>query len=135
MSLLCHNTAEAQVSFGYDSSGNRISRVINMSVRSQQIEEKSEKKIEQKIHSEELKDFSIKIYPNPTKGDITFEIQNLPEGKTANMKLYDISGALVLQKTNIKDKEYLNISNWPEGVYIAKISAGDSTTEWKIIKQ
>jgi hypothetical protein len=133
--LLCHNTAEAQVSFGYDAAGNRVNRVIDMQFRSQKAEEKVEEKVEQKTHSEILKDFSIKIYPNPTKGDLTVEIMNLPEGKTANLRLYDMSGNLVLQKTNITDTEYLNISNRPNGIYLMRIAAGDSSTEWKIIKQ
>ena len=82
-----------------------------------------------------LKDFSVKIYPNPTKGDLTVEIHNLPEGKAANLRLYDMSGSLILQKTEVRDTERLNISNRPDGIYILKITSGDSTTEWKIIKQ
>ena len=129
--LLCHNTAEAQVSFGYDAAGNRVNRVINVQVRSQNTEEN----IEQKIYSEVLKDLSIKIYPNPTKGDLTVEIMNLPEGKTANLRLYDMSGTLVLQRTDVNGTEYVSIGNRPNGIYIMRISAGDSSTEWKIIKQ
>ena len=135
MFLFCPDVAEAQVDFGYDSAGNRVNRVIRSSFKSQKAEEQSEEKSTEKIYSEVLKDFSIKIYPNPTKGDLTVEILNLPEGKTANLRLYDMSGRLILQKTGVRDTEHLNIGKSPDGIYILKISAGDSSTEWKIIKQ
>jgi len=135
MCLVFHDTAGAQVNFGYDAAGNRVNRVIDLSFRSQKAEEKVEEETKEKVHSEVLKDFSINIYPNPTKGDLTVEIQNLPEGKTANLRLYNMSGSLILQKTDISDKEHINISNQPSGIYIMRISAGDSSTEWKIVKQ
>ena len=131
MCFLFYDTAEAQVSFGYDAAGNRVNRVITASFRSQKTEEQPE----EKVHSEVLKDFSVNIYPNPTKGDLTVEIHNLPEGKTANLRLYNMSGSLILQRTNIRSTEYLNISNQLDGIYIMRITAGDSSTEWKIIKQ
>jgi hypothetical protein len=46
-----------------------------------------------------------------------------------------MSGNLILQRTNVLDTEHLNIGNQPDGIYILRISAGDSSTEWKIIKQ
>ena len=132
MCFLFYDTAGAQVSFGYDAAGNRVNRVITASFRSQKAEEQPE---EPKVHSEVLKDFSVKIYPNPTKGDLTVEIQNLPEGKTANLRLYNMSGNLIIQKKDVRGTEHLNIGNQSSGIYILRISAGDSSTEWKIIKQ
>ena len=131
MCILCRYTADAQVTFGYDASGNRISRVIRFPAKSPSFEDQAV----EKVHIEILKDFSVRIYPNPTKGDLTVEILNLPEGKTANLRLYDMSGSLILQKTEVRDTEYFNISNRPDGIYILKITSEDSTTEWKIIKQ
>ena len=135
MCFLCHNTAGAQVTFGYDAAGNRVSRVIKLPAKSPNVEKQYAEQSVQKVHNEMLKDFSVQIYPNPTKGDLTVEIQNIKDGKTANLRLYDMSGSFILQKTDVRNIECLNISNLPDGIYVLKITSGDSSTEWKIVKQ
>jgi len=133
MCLMCCNEIQAQnqATYGYDLSGNRVRRVIELPLRSQSAEEPAE----QKVFSEMLKDFTVRIYPNPTKGDLTVEIQQLPEGKTAEIRLYSMSGSLIQQKTVAGGAEHFNIGNQPAGIYLLRITAGDSSTEWKIIKQ
>ena len=143
--FLCCDQVQSQnqVTFGYDLSGNRISRVIKLTslLRSTEEtneelnEESTEEPVVQEIHSEMLKDFSVLIYPNPTKGELTVKIQGLSEEKTANLRLYSAVGSLILQKTGVYDTEHLNISNQPSGIYVLKIISGDSSTDWKIIKE
>jgi len=142
------NEAQAQATYGYDASGNRISRVITIVSKApaqpqQQSEDtlqsqpqSTEEPAEQKVFNEMLKDFTVRIYPNPTKGDFTVEIQQLPEGKTATLRLYSASGKLIHHKNGFRGgAEHFNISHHPNGIYILRIVAGDSSTEWKIIKQ
>ena len=132
--VFCCRQAQAQgVSYGYDAAGNRISRVITMPpLRSS----KSEPTGEEKVYSEVLKDFTVNIYPNPTKGDLTVEIGQLPEGRTASLLLYNLQGKLILQRTGLHDgSEHLNIGAQPAGIYLMKIATQDSSTEWKIIKK
>jgi hypothetical protein len=122
------------VSYGYDASGNRISRVITLPPPSKA--PKAEPTDIEEVYDEVLKDFSVKIYPNPTKGELTVEIEQLPEDKTASLWLYSLQGKLILQRTGLQSgTERLNISNQPAGIYLMKIMAGDSQTEWKIIKE
>jgi YD repeat-containing protein len=130
--VLCYNQVQAQaVTYGYDASGNRISRVITLPSKAP----KAAPTAEEKIYSEVLKDFSVKIYPNPTKGELMVEIEQLPEGKTASLWLYSSQGKLILQRTGLHGgSERLNISNQPTGIYLMKIATQDSSTEWKIIK-
>ena len=155
MCFLSYGQAQAQnqVTYGYDASGNRIKRVIVLPSKSPsppaetemeteaktetetEAEPKTEEQVEPKIFSEMLKDFSVRIYPNPTKGDLTVEIQSLPDENTATLRLYSMSGNLILQRTGVRNIETLNISNQAAGIYILKITSGDSSTEWKIIKQ
>ena len=132
-----------KVTYGYDLSGNRISRVIQLSpqrsAEAPDAEESeaasTEEPVEQEIHSEMLKGFSVLIYPNPTKGELTVKLQGLPEEKTAILMLYSASGSLVLQRTRVRDMEHLDISNQPAGIYVLKIMSEDSSTDWKIIKR
>jgi len=131
--VLCCRQAQAQaVSYGYDTSGNRISRLIILPPKAP----KSEPTGEEKVFSEVLKDFSVKIYPNPTNGELTVEIEQLPEGETASLWLFSGQGKLILQRTGLcGGSEYLNIGNQPAGIYLMKIATKDSSTEWKIIKK
>jgi len=133
--VFCFRQAQAQgVSYGYDASGNRISRVITIPPPLKS--SKSEPTGEEQVYSEVLKDFTVKIYPNPTKGELTVEIGQLPEGKTASLRLYNLQGKLILQRTGLHDgSEHLNISHHPTGVYLMKIATKDASTEWKIIKK
>ena len=117
--------------YGYDASGNRVSRVIVLALKSS----KAEVTAEEKVYGETLKDFTVRIYPNPTKGALTVEIQQLPEGETAAVKLYSMSGKLIHHKAGVRHIEHFNIGNHPAGIYLLKITAGDSSTEWRIIKQ
>jgi len=135
MGVLCCRQAQAQgVSYGYDASGNRISRVITIPPPLKS--SKSEPTAEEKVYSEVLKDFSVNIYPNPTKGELTVEIGQLPEGKTASLRLYNLQGKLILQRTGLHDgSEHLNIGAQPAGIYLMKIATKDASTEWKIIKK
>jgi len=137
--IICCNQAQAQVTYAYDASGNRTNRVITFTSKSPAQPQSSEEEepTAQKVYSEDLKDFSIRIYPNPTKGDITVEIHQLPEGKTVTLTLYSMAGSLIMQKAGVRDIEHFNISKQPNGVYLLKITAKDSTssTEWKIIKK
>jgi len=121
------------VSYGYDAAGNRISRVITLPPSKAP---QAEPTGEEKVYGEVLKDFTVKIYPNPTKGEITVEIEQLPEGKTASLRLYSAQGKFILQRTGLRGgSESLNIGNQPKGIYLLKIATKDSSTEWKIIKE
>jgi len=133
--------AQNPVTYGYDASGNRMSRVIVFTSKAQAPLPKAEataeeEPAEEKVYTEMLKNFSVRIYPNPTKGDLTVEIQQLPDGQTANLKLYNMSGKLIHHKNNFHGGiEKFNISKHPAGIYVLKIVAGDSSTEWKIVKK
>ena len=131
--IFCFVQAQAQdrVTYGYDAAGNRISRVIDFASQPRSAEEP----VEQKVYSEMLKDFSVKIYPNPTNGYLRVEILQLPEDQTATLRIYSASGNLILQKTGVRESENLDISAQPPGIYLLKIASEDSSTEWKIIKK
>jgi len=134
--MVCLQAVHSQntVSYGYDAAGNRISRVITLSTLRSSNEEQP--KSEEEVYSEVLKDFTVKIYPNPTKGELTVDIAQLPKGKTASLRLYNAQGKFILQKTGLSGgSERLNISKQPKGIYLMKIATKDASTEWKIIKE
>ena len=122
---------QERVTFSYDASGNRICRAVKTSngINNQiEIEEKN-------VYDELLRDFFLKFYPNPAKDFLTLEISQLPQGTTAKVTLLNNSGNIVLMNFVSSGIHRLNISSLPAGVYILSISAGNSSTASKILKQ
>ena len=126
--------SQNRVSYGYDSAGNRTSRTIIL-LRSAPASEDDEEEQPVEVYSELLSDIELKIYPNPTDGWLKVEIYHLPEGQTAHIWLYNLSGNLITSFKEVSDFENINLSGQPAGIYVMKIVAGEYQTEWRIIKK
>jgi NMD protein affecting ribosome stability and mRNA decay len=125
--------AQTSYEFTYDDSGNRVTRAI-ISLKSATIPgdtlvaRQNEKALEEQIGQRK-----IKIYPNPTKGQLKVEIPRTGEAP-ASLRIYSMQGAL-LQKMAVTDEfTELDLSSQPAGMYILRISIGEQTSEWKILK-
>jgi len=151
------NNAGAQgVSFGYDTSGNRINRTIVMkapeftpppqdstefAVEGQDEQTASSKdwsnaeEMPQEIYTDILMETHIAIYPNPTRGILTVKMSNLPQDAVSSMTLYDVRGRAVSKKQSLPDENILDISALPVGTYMMRIDVGKKFTSWKIVKQ
>ncbi|OJU55168.1 MAG: hypothetical protein BGN96_16145 [Bacteroidales bacterium 45-6] len=128
--LLSCCIASAQVVFGYDAAGNRISRTITLT-RSALVT----KTDSVKPATEMLGDIQVKIYPNPTQGRLSVQVTGLPEGVTGTLGIFTLQGQLLLRGEASSSPTELDISGQPAGTYILKIDAGGKSTTWKIIKQ
>jgi len=129
--------SQNRVEFGYDLAGNRVSRTIIMTLsfasqNPQQQEEEEEE--EPAIYTDVLAEAQIDIYPNPTEGLLRVDIRNLPEGKKADVVLFNLSGKKIISKQTDFSTE-IDITDQPTGVYILKIIVGEEQTDWKIIKK
>jgi len=74
-------------------------------------------------------EISWKYYPNPTTGQVTVEIMNLPMGeKSGTLYLTDITGKL-LKRFEVKDDEkiLMNIGEFPTGTYYLTFFYGDES--------
>jgi hypothetical protein len=73
---------------------------------------------------------SIKIYPNPTSGKLTIEIS----GSIEEIYLADMSGKL-LEKHNTANQERLdlNISQYPNGIYLVQFNDGERWCSGKVV--
>ena len=74
----------------------------------------------------------LKVYPNPVSSLLYVEIPS--QYDTATVKLYDILGKKVLEKTVSSTQKKINVSNLSKGVYLAKIEANGLSITKKIIK-
>ncbi|SEO41185.1 T9SS type A sorting domain-containing protein [Mucilaginibacter sp. OK283] len=80
------------------------------------------------------------VYPNPTAETLNVNVTN---GKTTTvassykLNIYDITGAVVVQKTSVKDSWSENVSQFIPGVYIVELkdAGGNSLGKAKFVKK
>ena len=74
--------------------------------------------INNNVSINDIKNSSIKIYPNPTNNIINIEGLNKNENNT--IQIFDVQGKLVITKT-ITEKGTIDLSELNKGVYVIKI--------------
>ena len=73
----------------------------------------------------------IKIYPNPTRDNITID---LGETEQATIQLMDILGKVILEKDKQSGQVLLDMSSLAAGVYFTEITAKGVSIREKVIK-
>lgn len=117
------------IEFVYDASGNRIQRKEII------LETRAAPTKEPEIFEEIIKQHTVKIYPNPTEGQLAVEISDINEIKSGNLSIYSIQGQMVMKKSINQIKTDLDISQQPSGTYILHININGETSTWKILKK
>ena len=138
-----HSLWGAAIEFTYDASGNRTVRkeITLRSATAKEIpdEEEAFDKEEtdevSQIFTGILAQSTIHIYPNPTKGLLRVEITGDRENNPVSLQLYDMSGKVLIQESNIVSSTTIDLSNQPAGIYILRLTAEKEKNEWKIIKK
>lgn len=80
---------------------------------------------------EYTKNKKINIYPNPFKNDLHLQADE----KIQNIKIFDMTGRLLFEKSINTEKKDINLSFLKPGTYIAEIQKATSTERVKIIKE
>jgi len=81
---------------------------------------------------EDPENIQLKIYPNPTTGELRIENYEL---RIENIEIFDISGRNVLSHTShLTPHTILNISHLPAGIYFIKINTEAGTKTLKVMK-
>ncbi|NOY38045.1 MAG: T9SS type A sorting domain-containing protein [Chlorobi bacterium] len=126
----------------YDPAGNRISRTVVVgggTEKSLSIFDPSTGKVKDeailKSLEEQLGEIKITVYPNPNRGEMVVQIQNLPRKVSSSVKVYDAGGKLIMEKKNLQPYTQVDITGSPPGIYFLKISIGKEVSEWKVIKK
>lgn len=138
-----HSLWGAAMEFTYDASGNRTDRK-EITLRSATVKEipdeeeafdKEETDEAPQVFTDVLAQSTIHIYPNPTKGLLKVEITGERENKPISLQVYDMSGKVLVQETNVVWSTTIDLSNQPAGIYILRLAAEKEKKEWKIIKE
>lgn len=113
--------------------GNRIKREIVMSASRAMAKKQSFES--QDFFSERLREHSVKIYPNPTQGNLKISISGLDNSDKCHLGVYSTQGTQILAFDVNSDNANVDISNQPNGVYLLQITVNGKSTTWKIIKK
>ncbi|MBF8149347.1 endonuclease [Winogradskyella sp. F6397] len=74
---------------------------------------------------------SVKLFPNPVKNNLTVDLKSNVD---TNIEIFDILGKRVLKNT-ISKTSTLNLQALNKGIYIVKITQGNSKITRKLVKQ
>ena len=72
--------------------------------------------------------YKIQLFPNPSKSDLTISLEGI---EYVDVLIFDMHGKLMLQQSNLLDRDHINLSALAAGTYFVKII---SPEESKIIR-
>ncbi|PKR80872.1 hypothetical protein CW751_06790 [Brumimicrobium salinarum] len=86
----------------------------------------------------ETDNFSLEIYPNPSKFNTTL-IVDVKQSKALDIQFYNISGRLVkrIRKTDAhigRNEIGFSVSDLPQGTYLIRVQSGDQIENTKFVK-
>jgi hypothetical protein len=125
------------VSYTYDNAGNMTGRHTitypqSLSAKAGQGESESVK-AETDLTFEKQ---PVKIYPNPTSGFLEVEIPEEPDNnEKIQLLVYDMGGRKILDLRQESPKTIIDLSRYPNGMYILNMKKGNLVSQWKIIKK
>lgn len=79
--------------------------------------------------SDEETGIRFNLFPNPTSGSFTIDIDNITVDKELKVTIISLAGQKVYEavsEVRVRFEEEINISSWPKGYYIIRID-GEST--------
>ncbi len=108
------------IKYTYDESGNRINRSpANNNPTGISIIKENE-------------NFKLQIYPNPTTG--LFNIDVIGFDSKFQVEIFNVTGSSILNRKYSGKTVLINISNYPTGVYIVKMTINGVSRYGKIVK-
>ncbi|MCL2651434.1 MAG: hypothetical protein FWD60_10485 [Candidatus Azobacteroides sp.] len=124
--------SQNKIVFAYDDAGNRTSRVMQTVT----LPNKAPAVIDStNIATESLFDITIKVYPNPTYGQLTIEIEDYKIDKPLNVLVFDRNNQLLQQHVMKDTVIYLDLSQYPPATwYIVTFMLNGERRDFKIIK-
>jgi hypothetical protein len=129
-----HAAGGYKVVYTYDAAGCRISRKVIYDPLMMVMKPQDDSE-QPKPATENMGDRVIKIFPNPTHGDLSVEISGANPKEELRIQLYNTQGAVLENKQVTEGSNPVDLSSYPDGVYILRIVGSATGLEYKIIKK
>jgi hypothetical protein len=136
------------LSYSYDAAGNRTSRswnsgVVYLRAAQSKPEEKGDRNVEEKEteemillgSEEEIASTDIALFPNPTRGPLTVEVSGYTTEIQGEIRLFNSEGQSLEHHRLNTALTYLDLSAYPNGVYLLQIQVNGEIVSRKIIKE
>lgn len=78
---------------------------------------------------------NISIYPNPTTGQLTINFKKVRNFGKIHIQIQDITGKVLIEKSNLQQNEELDLSGFANGIYIIRIQTEEDVFTSKIVKE
>ena len=126
--------ADHTVCFSYDSGGNRISQSVLSPVAAPTYRFVSANTTTE-ITTSSFNNISLHVSPNPTEGLLHIELEQLPEGESYQYVITGIGGSIVCKEETTSNPSLVDLSSFPEGIYVLMVYCFGTEKEFKIIKK
>jgi hypothetical protein len=139
--------AQSTVQFQYDDAGNRTERNIivlepestpnDSTLKTGELSDLPQlpKQTASTAITQTIGQTVVQIYPNPTGGKFTVEIEAAGEESAGGLQLLSLSGEKIIDLKNPGRRTEVDLTGRPAGAYILYISISGKTHTWKVIKQ
>ena len=142
LALSVSDVAQAQVSYGYDEAGNRTSKTITLKKSlskkantSRDLDNNKDNNVVSQEFEDAIGNAQIKIYPNPTQGELRVEISGVEFVPSDNITIFDSGGRIIRQSNNVTGYNNIDLYDAAAGLYIMRICIEGKFTTWRIIKE
>ena len=78
-----------------------------------------------------LKATTFGVYPNPSNNGI-FKITTTNQ-EIISLQVFDLSGRLIIKKSDISNNDEINLSQYQKGIYMARLSSKTKNEVLKLI--
>lgn len=135
-------TAQEFVQYEYDDAGNRISRRVIVIPPKLSVEDSlaltrqiSGNSFIPVVLTETMEGCQVRIYPNPTGGEFTLEIEGTYNISASKLRLFNLSGSELQTWENLHQSNRIDIRKFTSGTYLLVLYLHNSTSSWKLIKE
>lgn len=132
VSLTCW-AQDSMVGFSYDNCGNRIRRSLLFKKAEENGRNVEKENTLLSVVNDQWESFEISLYPNPTEGRFTVALSDNRDEKM-QAELSTLTGVIIETYVFNKTQHDFNLTGKPSGIYLLKLTIGDETMVWKIIK-
>lgn len=125
--------AQYCLSFDYDDNGNRIERLLGNDCDDKEEFDNMRNTITSVCDIEEcVVEDVLQVFPNPTNGYLTLQMNVIGGNKAASLSIYNMNGVKLVDCQMINKRHVLDISSFPRGVYLMKVES-DSEVHTKMV--
>jgi hypothetical protein len=125
------DTTVSQTSFTQEDAGDVTVEVTVQDINGNSVTKDAVVTVNEATAINKPADAGINIYPNPTDGKVNISFTGKPAKR---IRVVDMTGRTVLQKSNVDKKETLDLSEFNDGIYIFRIRTEKGTVGAKVIK-